>query len=656
MSTQASVMNKYAAKYFKDNNVTRVVLARENTIEEIKEIRQYTDIEIETFVHGALCVSYSGQCLMSSMIGKRSGNRGKCAQPCRLEYKLKEDDTILPTDKNFMLSLEDLNTISHVDELIEAGIDSFKIEGRMKRPEYVASVVRAYRKAIDNYYLKQNENMSSYIQDMKQMFNRDFTSGYLFSDKNILIGDYPGNKGIIIGDVIGYNKKFKRVIIKLYDTLYQNDSIVFENIDKGRPVNKIYLKNRLVSHANKNDQVEIEFDYFVNKGKVRKTIDCKTIDKLQKTYEKENIKQSLYFQFTAKVNDNAKLSIKYKDIVIESISEYICEKAINSPTDNDKIIKQLSKLGNTPFYLEKIDINKDDVMIPVSVLNQLRRDCIEELTKRLENRKIHNQSLSNFIIDENHQENEFSVDIYVSDLKQLETVIRYPIRYIYYPYSKDCFKAYEICNKYQKEMVLFIPRINKSKELDKIKKSKIYQEINKVVVNEIGAYAYFNDKERIIGTGLNIYNSYGLSYFKEDVILSLEMSKKEILQLKSNHHIMTLYGKVENMISEYCPITQYYNGLQKKKCGLCYKHKYSLIDRKNEQFDIIMDDMCRMHLLNSKCLYIDKLEYLNTHYLLSFTNEDTQEVNNVMNDYFTYIFNGEKSRYKQNTNYTIAYF
>ena len=152
MSTQSSIMNHYGVNYFEKCGASRVVLARENTLEDIQSICQNTSIEIEVFVHGAMCVCYSGQCLMSSMIGKRSGNRGQCAQPCRLPYQLLKDDQVLPEKYPFILSPKDMMTIEHLGALIEAGVSSLKIEGRMKRPEYVASVTRAYRQAIDAFY------------------------------------------------------------------------------------------------------------------------------------------------------------------------------------------------------------------------------------------------------------------------------------------------------------------------------------------------------------------------------------------------------------------------------------------------------------------------------------------------------------------------
>ena len=224
MSTQSSIMNNSAVQYFDQIGASRVVLARENTLLEIKDICQSTKLEIEVFIHGAICICYSGQCLMSSMIGKRSGNRGACAQPCRLQYQLVEDGKILENKIPFLLSPKDMMTIEHIPELIEAGVTSLKIEGRMKRPEYVASVVKAYRHAIDNYYQHQSSDYQEDIADMQAMFNRNYTQGYLMNDPYLLDGDYSGNKGVKIGQVVRYISAQKRVVIALNKTLNQGDS------------------------------------------------------------------------------------------------------------------------------------------------------------------------------------------------------------------------------------------------------------------------------------------------------------------------------------------------------------------------------------------------------------------------------------------------
>lgn len=660
MSTQASVMNKYGVQYFEKRGAKRVVLARENTLEEIKEICASTSLDIEVFVHGALCVGYSGQCLMSSFIGKRSGNRGQCAQPCRLKYRLLKDNQLLEDKYPYLLSPKDLMTINHIGDLIDAGVYSFKIEGRMKRPEYVGSVIRAYRKAIDQHLNYKNESLEDNIYQMKSMFNRDYTQGYIFHDSKIVEGDYSGNKGMIIGKVISYNKKNKRAVVQLESFLKQGDSIVFENIDKGRPVNKIYKNHRLVAQAFKGDVVEIEFDYYVYQGPVRKTINVDVISDIQKTYEKENIKQPIKMIFRGEKGRKAKLVIIFNQLRIERESDVCFEEAKQTPLSKDRIIQQLSKLGQTVFKLEDIEVSLDDnITIPIKELNNLRRNAIDELNNTLSNKIIHKSKIE--YLPQFNKENALIhlTHVLVSDYKQLERALMYPIDYIYYPYQSDSLDAFDLCQKHKKEMVLFIPRICKDKDIEQIINSEVYKKVKKIVINDYGSYEAFCGKERIVGTGLNIYNSHSANYYSEDKILSLEISNKQIKKLEANmnHCIVQIYGKVENMISEYCPITQYYFHEQKKNCQICKNHQFALIDRKNEKFDLMMDEQCRMHLLNCKTLYIDHIDSITCKgLLLHFTNETCDEVDRVLKDYYYCLNNHKKSQIKTGDHWTLGYY
>ena len=213
ISTQMHIHNLEGAKFFENLGIKRIVLARETNIDIIKNIKQNTKTEIEVFVHGALCISYSGQCLMSSLIGGRSGNRGACAGCCRLPYDIISENKIINKDK-YPLSTKDLMTLEHIEELIESGIDSLKIEGRMKRPEYVYQVVSLYRKAIDSYINTGKTNLTEEdIKEMKKLFNREFTSGYLFKEKYIINGKRPNHQGIEIGEVVDYKNGY--IYIKL---------------------------------------------------------------------------------------------------------------------------------------------------------------------------------------------------------------------------------------------------------------------------------------------------------------------------------------------------------------------------------------------------------------------------------------------------------
>lgn len=658
MSTQASIMNSYGVHYFEKCGASRVVLARENTIEEIQRICRQTDIEIEVFVHGAMCVCYSGQCLMSSMIGKRSGNRGQCAQPCRLQYQLLKDGKTLPERYPFLLSPKDMMTIEHIDSLIEACVSSLKIEGRMKRPEYVASVTRAYRQAIDAYYQKKKIDFQPYIQDMQAMFNRNYTSGYLQHDVKIVDGDYSGHKGYVIGEVLYYHKKQKRVGIRLYKSLLQGDSIVFENIDKGRPVNKIYLKNQLVKEANPDEVIEIEFDYYVDKGLVRKTLDKIVMERMQKTYQKAMRKIPVTMNFEAKIGELAKLTIEKDNHHVIVKSTQNVEKAKQTPLDQQRIYQQLSKLGSTPFELNSFYSDCDEgLSMPIKELNEMRRNACDLLINQLSTQKIHHHSIQNTPQLSYHGSfNQPQFYVAVHSLEQLEVVIEYPIDNIVYPYQKDIDKAYDVCLKHHKTLIMMTSQVMKDNDIQTILKSDIYSQIQTIIVNDYGAYQAFHDKNLIAGHGLNIYNSYATNHYQHPFLVSLEMSSQEMKQLKTDlsHCIVEIFGKTTNMISEYCPISQYYFGYQNKNCQMCKQGSFALKDRKREIFDIMVDEQCRMHLLNAHTLYYEHWKQLSVGgYFIQFTNEDKQRVKWIMDNFMNYQ---SLDNIRQKIKFTFGYF
>ena len=230
MSTQASVRNIEGVKYFAKQNIDRVVLAREMNIREIEEICHNCSIDIEVFVHGALCMSYSGQCLMSSMIAKRSGNKGECGQPCRLPYSLLEDNKIIKKQK-YLLSPMDLCTIEKVPKLIDAGIKSFKIEGRMKTAYYVATTVRAYRMAIDAYY-EDPENWKFnpvWLEELKKGSHRDYSTGFYFDRPSDKAHNYESASYIRNYDFVG--------IVRDYDA--ENDLYIVEQRNKMNVLDKV---------------------------------------------------------------------------------------------------------------------------------------------------------------------------------------------------------------------------------------------------------------------------------------------------------------------------------------------------------------------------------------------------------------------------------
>lgn len=660
MSTQTSIYNLAAVKYFEEIGVDRVVLARENTLDEIKNICSHTNLDVEVFVHGALCMSYSGQCLMSSMIAKRSGNKGACGQPCRLAYKLQKDDKNLDQIPSYLLSPKDLCTLENIGELIEAGITSFKIEGRMKRPEYVAIIVKEYRKAINNYFQQdKNLNTSKAIADMKQMFNRGFTKGFLLNDNNFMANDYPGNRGINLGTVLDYDKKRKVVKIKLFNKLKQGDRIKFEQLDYTRTITKLFLNHKLVNQAYKNDTIEIELNTSVKKGSaVYKTIDIDLINQARASYQKEQIKNPIIMHFIGNIDKKATLIIEYHDKTIKVISKQSVEVANRTPITKERIKEQLGKLGNTTFKAENIIIEfPKNAFFSLKEINEMRRLAIEQLTIALTS--VNNNKIE--IIDENRSHIKKTIKgicVRVYNLVQLKAIIDKDIKYYYFPLSKDLNSAIILAKKYQKSIIPFTNFLNSSKELINFKNSRVYQDIDKILVGDYGSLRIFDDKNCILDSTFNLYNSYALNYLNHDVILSLEMSKKQINNLTNVKQNITMiaYGKTINMHLKHCIISNHYFGKKKINCNMCKKGNYCLVDRKNEKFRILTDENCNNLIFNNHCLYINKLDNLNVDYiLLSFVDEDPKIVK-LIYDEFEQIISNKNRQIPSFVQYTSGYF
>ena len=430
-STQMVAHSLEDVKYLESVGFDRVVLAREVTVEEIKYICDNCKADIEVFVHGALCVCYSGQCLMSSMIGNRSGNRGRCAQPCRQRYELIDVYTgeVVNSNGDYLLSPRDLNAIEEIDKVIDAGVHSLKIEGRMKRPEYVATVIDGYRKTIDEYLATNKLNVSDEtINDLYTIFNRKFTKGLLLGDvgKDMMNSQLPNNQGLYVGTVVDYNKKAKRLKIKLANTLKKGDGI---NLGGGT-IGRIIKNGNIETIGYKGETIELDFVGEARKGQiVFKTSDSELMDRVQATFtqDKEFVKNIIDAKITIKLGQKPILTLKDRhsnEATIEG--DKIVEEAMKVALSKEKVETQLRKLGNTPYELDLLEIELDDnVSLPISLLNQMRRDCIELLDKErvsIKNRKYKNKIVKyKPVLYNRNKQQEISVK--VKNLEQLESAL-----------------------------------------------------------------------------------------------------------------------------------------------------------------------------------------------------------------------------------------
>ena len=382
-STQMNIHSLESVKLLESLGIKRAVLSHELSITDISHIKKNSNIELEIFIQGALCVSFSGCCLMSSLIGCRSGNRGSCAQCCRMKYDLVKDGSV--SDSGYLLSTKDLCTVNNIDKLIDIGVTSLKIEGRMKRPEYVYTAVSLYRRAIDSYLGTGKIDISdSDITELKKIFNREFTKGFLFNEDNdnFINKIRPNHQGIEIGKVISIKNNY--FYLKLSDTLNIQDGIRIVDDDIGFTVTDMFINNSKVKTAHSGDIVKIK--YKINSlSKVVKTTDYEQLKRIGE-YINTSKKLDLDISVSACINKPLTIKLKYKDYSVEGSSDYIIKSSINSPTTKEDIIARVSRLNDTVYSVGSIDVSaSDNIFIPGGIINRLKRELIDKLNlKRLE--------------------------------------------------------------------------------------------------------------------------------------------------------------------------------------------------------------------------------------------------------------------------------
>ena len=567
-STQMHIHNLEGTILMEELGASRVVLARETPIELIKDIKEKTNIELEIFVHGALCISYSGQCLMSSLIGGRSGNRGTCAQCCRQSYSLEEDGNKIYNNK-YLLSTRDLNSLDNIGKLIDIGVDSLKIEGRMKRPEYVFYVISLYRKAIDSYIKYNKVNITEEeIINLKKIFNREFTKGFLFNDlnKNIVNSFRPNHLGIEIGRVIESNKGYIKV--KLIDNLNVQDGIrIIDKEDYGMTIQTLFINNKKVTSAKKGDIITIKFDKKVSINSiVLKTTDKILMDNIDDLIKNDIRKVNINIDLKCLLNEklNIHISDNINDIYLEN--DYIVQSSLNKPTTKEDIIKQISKLGDTVYNIENININCDEnIFIPVKFLNDLRRDAIEKLNEKR-------------LYIKEYIKGEYSINVPNFEKEKLKVL--------------ELRDNYKIDNNYDEIIVPFDINIENSKvrkKLLRVNEHPIKLDGN-IMIGELGSLKKNIDNDNILTDfSLNVTNSYSVAFLHsigvKRITLSVEMNEYQIRRLveiyinrynKLPNLEVIISGYLESMILKYDLL----EGLDKNK-------KHYLIDKYNNRFEVV---------------------------------------------------------------------
>lgn len=556
-STQMGIHNKEGAQFLKRLGFQRIVLARETKAEDIIDIKSNVDIELEYFIHGALCVSFSGNCYMSALAGGNSGNRGQCLQFCRKKYA-----NSLDGKENYALSLKDNCMTDRLNELKSFGIDSLKIEGRMKSKSYVYSVTRAYKKILDGEEINERDRYA-----MSVAFNRGgFTEGYIFGDdKNLIYPNIQNNIGYRACKIIASEQKGREWLLKVDDNRLLKDGQGIKIIDNDNEIGGFKLKLRdgkIVSDKPYNGYIHITAD--------------ETLENI--------VSKKIFFdlKFYANLGDKAYITANYNDIECFVISDFVVEKAISAPNKKEELIRQLSKFGETDF-LPRIELNVDDsAYIPNSVIAKLRRELAENLKKEIllqykyDKKMASNElkaclkscAIKNSIIEINHESIKLISDINLLD--NAELVVK--------------LADYSIIRRNMAiSRIIYIKLpVFASKNTINLIKSQIQKFLNN---NEaIGIYAsnYYAleiakeyDLPVIIGFNMNVANDYAVNCLNaKNYCSSIELSKDESLI----NGFIYAYGKFPVMTLLHCP----YKNIHKCDCKTCDYKNFKFISDKGD--------------------------------------------------------------------------
>ena len=581
-STQMGINNVAGAKVAKSLGFTRVVLARETKLEDIEAIKRETGLEIEYFVQGALCVSYSGNCYLSAHEFQKSGNRGECMQPCRLPYTAKLNGNTV--GRGYLLSPRDLSLIENLAELKAAGVDSLKIEGRLRRAGYVAQSVLSYRHAVDTLENNQKIDINSEKYALKKVFSRgEFnTRAYLDSGvpNGVINPKIQNHLGIEVGMVekVENFKDLYKVTLKSTHHIHEGDGLKFldsneneyaslgvgnvESLDNSRYI--IYTKSKLKPRL-----------------AVYLTLDSENEEKLLENKRKIGVNARVI------AHENQPLKIEFfttkngAKIAGEFISNFVCEKAKNAPTSSSEILAQISKLNDTYFVLNNAEIEAESVFIPKSIINEARRNAIESLQQNLIN--LHEKLIKSALNQqkystmqqflgslENLHSTEISNNIYIIDENSINKIATTNNEDIVAlapaVYTKNVVKnALENIQKIRKNTALVLPVIANENDY------KILQNLvsnlppkTALIINNISGLDFVKSGHEIIaGTEMNVYNNLDEAELRRLGVAAV-ISSKEIAAASPTRYNFTS-GHLALMHFAHCPFKTLFNN----DCAQC---------------------------------------------------------------------------------------
>lgn len=643
-STQMTIYDYSFVKWLNDNNFDSANISREVPVGRIKNIvrklRKYNhDIKVEIFGHGALCYCYSGECLMSSFLGGRSGNRGLCAQPCRMRYSILDKYHGQISDDDYYLSTKDLCTYNNVKQLVDSGVNCIKIEGRMKSSEYISTTTYCYKNAINNNINKEDNLL------LNLAFNRGLTEGYILEDNNVVGRKQPGNNGFPIGVVSKANEKKITIKLKTKDypiKLVNGDGLKFEYGGKtyGMYISRIFSQNKykLIMSNEKN--------IYLNEGTLVYLTYSKYLHDKSKSIINEKHVNKIPINLIVNINNNRQLELKYTNTETEKTLIYTSdekfEKANNKPLTKEKINNQLKKTGDSKFIIENIKYENfyDDLFMPISIINNIRRNFLKLIEKNLKQLhtpdrkelKIIKENCDNFKNKhfKNHQQHKVNNqkkkwNVYVNNLKQAKLLKEYNfIDCVYYDASFNYDNMHDYCRGIYDELtdlknilpdnvkiVWILPRLLLDKDLSHISEILLKLEHDKVnfCVQTDNVGVAYNLNADCYANYLNVYNNYTIEKLSEDnlfkqVVISNEISLNDIKQLQANTCNLeyVVFGHVELMISKD----------DFKDVFVRDDNSYYLKDKRDHEFKLKFDCNNNSHIYDYRILnqekYIDQLE------------------------------------------------
>ncbi len=691
-STQMTLTAPEGIRVFDDYPVTRLVPARELSLPEITEICKTSGKEVEIFVHGALCYCYSGQCLMSSMIGGRSGNRGRCAQPCRMEYESEDKG------KKYWLSPKDLCGLSLLPELIRTGAASFKIEGRMKRPEYAAAVTAAYRKFTDLYlslgeagyqrHLQEHPNLlEEEAQRLADVYNRGgFTAGCftVHNGKGLMSVHRPGHFGVPVGEVVAGGKG--EAVIRLTKTVQPQDVLELRRETEKRSGEPGYYEYTLGTGAKAGDTIKARLlPKLVSKpgDAVYRMKNAVLLSELEDAYVKQELRVPVTGTFYAKTGEVCTLTVsaegesillpvafpeQKKELVTVCEEGFVCEKAGKLPATVEAVEKQLRKTGNEAFYFTELSVMlADDVFLPNGLLNELRRNALSALTEAIQERFLREevQKKEELSRDGRKEKNrdvgdtkEPFVDCVVSTKEQADTVAKEPkVRRIYLDFlgiaSDAVCDVAKTLKQSGKEVWFCFPRICRKDTLERFRAeyALLRDSFDGYLIRNYETLSFVMEQEEhwkskcVLDYNMYVMNREAMTFYEklfgktEGMFTApVELSARELSGLGAEDMTLVVYGHLPLMVTAHCV---------KKTMGLCRNKKgtssseqvepYYLTDRVGKRLPTVQNcKECYNLIYNPECLSLltggEEVKKLHPMAVrLDFTFEPESEVKRILN-------------------------